>query len=118
MAKTVRLPWDYVLHCDLPENQPVAGASCEWPCVGRVVFCFKRSYMFLWQKRHDFKSTIVFLPRGLVAWWEHRILELWYSHCHGPNDAIALDLCYPVIGQKTSCAVAPCGWSYMSRIAI
>jgi hypothetical protein len=77
------------------------------------VFCFKCNYILLWLKRHVFKSPVpvVFLPRELVAWWEHRILKLRYSHCHGPNDAIALGLClcYPVIGQKTSCAVAPCG---------
>ena len=71
MAKTVWLPWDHVLPCGWPENQPVVRAPCIWSCMGRVAFCLKYNYIFLWQKRHDFNRIVFAQGAGSVVGAPH-----------------------------------------------
>ena len=116
-------PWPK--RCDCPGTMfcPVVGPkiSQSWglPVVGLAwaVSHFVLNIIIYSCGRNGTILIVLFLPRELVAQWECRILNSWYLHCHGPNDAIVLGLCCPVIGQKISRAVAPCDWSYMSRVA-
>ena len=95
MAKTVWLPWDHVLPCGWPENQPVVRDSCDWSCMGRVAFCLKYNYIFLWQKRHDFNRIVFAQGAGSVVGvphFEFMIFTLpWPERCDCPGAVLSCD---------------------------
>ena len=95
MAKTVWLPWDHVLPCGWPENQPVVRAPCNWSCMGRVAFCLKYNYIFLWQKRHNFNRIVFAQGAGSVVGvphFEFMIFTLpWPERCDCPGAMLSCD---------------------------
>ena len=87
--------WDHVLPCGWPENQPVVRAPCDWSCMGRVAFCLKYNYIFLWQKRHDFNRIVFAQGAGSVVGVPHfgfMIFTLpWPERCDCPGAVLSCD---------------------------